>query len=95
LVEVIEGRWLMKNQVKQLYEKMVDLKRFAVILLAAGAFFYLGVIIPSDTKSTMDVNIMIIASTAFIAVSLLLFINVKLCREKLLAMEEDNEVLKK
>jgi predicted MFS family arabinose efflux permease len=85
----------MKNQAKQLYEKMVDLKRFAVILLAAGVFFYLGVIIPSDTKNTMDVNIMIIASTAFIAVSLLLFINEKLCREKLLAMEEDNEILKK
>ena len=85
----------MKNQAKQLYEKMVDLKRFAVILLAAGVFFYLGVIIPSDTKNTMDVNIMIIASTAFIAVSLLLFINEKLCREKLLAMEEDIEILKK
>ncbi|WML54133.1 YrhC family protein [Neobacillus sp. PS3-12] len=85
----------MKNQAKQLYEKMVDLKRFAVILLAAGVFFYLGVIIPSDTKNTMDVNIMIIASTAFIAVSLLLFINEKLCREKLLAMEESNEILKK
>jgi hypothetical protein len=85
----------MKNQAKQLYEKMVDLKRFAVILLAAGVFFYLGVIIPSNTKSTMDVNIMIIASTVFIAVSLLLFINEKLCREKLLAMEEDNEILKK
>jgi predicted MFS family arabinose efflux permease len=85
----------MKNQAKQLYEKMVDLKRFAVILLAAGVFFYLGVIIPSDTKNTLDVNIMIIASTAFIAVSLLLFINEKLCREKLLAMEEDNEILKK
>jgi predicted MFS family arabinose efflux permease len=85
----------MKNQAKQLYEKMVDLKRFAVILLAAGVFFYLGVIIPSDLKNTMDVNIMIIASTAFIAVSLLLFINEKLCRKKLLAMEEDNEILKK
>ncbi|MDP4154175.1 MAG: YrhC family protein, partial [Bacillota bacterium] len=33
----------MKNEAKQLYEKMVDLKRFAVILLAAGVFFYLGV----------------------------------------------------
>jgi hypothetical protein len=85
----------MKNQAKQLYEKMVDLKRFAVILLAAGVFFYLGVIIPSDTKSTMDVNIMVIASTTFIAISLLLFINVKHCREKLLEMEEDNEILKK
>jgi hypothetical protein len=85
----------MKNQAKQLYEKMVDLKRFAVILLAAGVFFYLGVIIPSDTKSSMDVNIMIIASTVFIAVSLLLFINEKLCREKLTAMEESDEILKK
>jgi hypothetical protein len=83
----------MKNQAKQLYEKMIDLKRFAVILLAAGVFFYLGVIIPTDTKSTMDENMMVIASTAFIAISLLLFINAKHCREKLLDMEEDNEYM--
>lgn len=79
----------MKNQAKQLYEKMVDLKRFAIILLAAGVFFYLGVIIPTQTKSTMDINIMMIASTAFIAISLLLFINARSCREKLIEMEEE------
>jgi predicted MFS family arabinose efflux permease len=82
----------MKKQAKQLYEKMVDLKRFAVVLLAAGVFFYLGVIIPSNTKSTMDVNIMMVASTAFIAVSLLLFLFAKEYRNKLMAMEENDDI---
>ncbi len=85
----------MKNQTKLLYEKMIDLKRFAVILLAAGVFFYLGVILPSDTKTTMDLNIMMIASTSFIAVSLLLFIQVKQCRAKLLELEDNEDYLQK
>ncbi|MCQ6278187.1 YrhC family protein [Bacillus sp. EB600] len=84
----------MKNQAKLLSEKMIDLKRFAVILLAAGVFFYLGVIIPSDIKTTMDLNIMMIASTSFIAVSLLLFIQVKQCRAKLLELEDNEDYLK-
>ena len=73
---------------------MIDLKRFAVILLAAGVFFYLGVILPSDTKTKMDLNIMMIASTSFIAVSLLLFIQVKQCRAKLLELEDNEDYLK-
>jgi hypothetical protein len=85
----------MKNQTKLLYEKIIDLKRFAVILLAAGVFFYLGVILPSDTKTTMDLNIMMIASTSFIAVSLLLFIQVKQCRAKLLELEDNEDYLQK
>lgn len=85
----------MKNQTKLLYEKMIDLKRFAVVLLAAGVFFYLGVILPSDTKTTMDLNIMMIASTSFIAVSLLLFIQVKQCRAKLLELDDNEDYLQK
>jgi predicted MFS family arabinose efflux permease len=85
----------MENQAKKLFEKMQDLKRFAVILLAAGSFFYLGVIIPSATNNTMNVNIMMIASTVFIAVSLLLFIHAANCQEKLQAMEDDEEFFQK
>lgn len=83
----------MKSQAKQLYEKMVDFKRFAVILLAVGVFFYLGVIIPSNSKDTMGVNMMIIASASFIAVSLLFFIQSKVCRSKLLELDEGDEFL--
>lgn len=81
------------NSAKHLYEKMVDLKRFAVLLLSVGVFFYLGVIIPFDTKTTMDLNIMMLASTSFIAVSLLFFIQAKQCHAKLIELEEDDKYL--
>jgi predicted MFS family arabinose efflux permease len=79
------------KQTKKIYEKMVDFKQFAVVLLAVGVFFFLGVIIPSDTKSEMDVNIMMIASMSFLAVSILLFIQYKQCQMKLMDMEDGNQ----
>jgi predicted MFS family arabinose efflux permease len=78
------------KQVKSLYEKMVDFKQFAVVLLAVGVFFFLGVIIPSDTKSEMDVNIMMISSMSFLALSIFLFIQSKQCQLKLMDMEDSN-----
>jgi NhaP-type Na+/H+ or K+/H+ antiporter len=77
-----------KQQTKTLYEKMVDFKRFAVVLLAVGVFFYLGVIIPFDQKSEMDVDIMMISSMSFLAVAILFFIQSKLCKQKLVDIEE-------
>lgn len=81
----------MDKQTKMIYEKMVDFKQFAVVLLAVGVFFFLGVIIPSDSKSEMDVNIMMIASMSFLAVSILLFIQSKQCQIKLMDMEDGNQ----
>ncbi|MEH6993117.1 YrhC family protein [Neobacillus drentensis] len=81
----------MDKQTKSLYEKMVDFKQFAVVLLAVGVFFFLGVIIPSDTKSEMDINIMIISSMSFLAVSILLFIQSKQCQLKLRDIEEGKQ----
>jgi predicted MFS family arabinose efflux permease len=79
------------KQSKKIYEKMVDFRQFAAVLLAVGVFFFLGVIIPSDTKSEMDVNIMMIASMSFLAVSILLFIQSKQCQMKLMDMEDGNQ----
>ena len=81
----------MDKQTKKIYEKMVDFRQFAVVLLAVGVFFFLGVIIPSDFKSEMDVNIMMIASMSFLAVSILLFIQSKQCQIKLSDMEDGNQ----
>ncbi len=81
----------MDKQTKKIYEKMVDFKQFAVVLLAVGVFFFLGVIIPSDSKSEMDINIMMIASMSFLAVSILLFIQSKQCQIKLMDMEDGNQ----
>jgi predicted MFS family arabinose efflux permease len=79
------------KQTKKMYEKMVDFKQFAVVLLAVGVFFFLGVIIPSDIKSEMDVNIMMIASMSFLAVSILFFIQYKQCQLKLNDMEDGSQ----
>lgn len=70
---------------------MVDFKRFAVILLAVGVFFFFGVILPSETKSPMDSNIMILSSMSFLAVSILLFIQSKQYQLKLMKMEEGQD----
>ncbi|MGZ4160773.1 MAG: YrhC family protein [Neobacillus sp.] len=78
----------MKQQSKSLYEKMVDFKRFGMVLLAIGVFFYLGVIIPSETKSAMDLNIMILSSMSFLAASILFFTRSKQSQLMLMEMED-------
>ena len=78
----------MKQQSKNLYEKMVDLKRFGMVLLAIGVFFFLGVIIPSGAKNEMDINIMILSSMSFLAASILFFTRSKQCHIKLMDMED-------
>ena len=85
----------MNQQAKNLYEKMVDLKRFGTVLLTVGVFFYLGVIIPMDAKTEMDLNIMIISSTLFIAASILFFIQSKLCQLMLSEMDESEDYFQK
>lgn len=86
----------MKTQAKDLFEKMVDFKRFATMLLAVGAFFYLGVIIPNDTKSALHLNMMMIASTSFLAGSIFFFTQAKVCKKKLSEMDEGyNDLLNK
>jgi hypothetical protein len=76
---------------KNLFEKMVDFKRFGMVLLAIGAFFYLGVIIPSETKTAMDLNIMILSSMSFLAASILFFTRSKQCQLKLMEMEDGQD----
>lgn len=85
----------MKQTAKQLFDKMVDYKLYAVILLAVGVFFYLGVIIPSTTNSAMDINIMMVASSVFLAGSIFFFAQAKTCKTKLLNTDEGQEYLMK
>ncbi|HJV18000.1 MAG TPA: YrhC family protein [Bacillales bacterium] len=81
----------MEKRAKHLYEKMIDYKRFATIMLAAGVFFYLGTIIPSTTKSNFDLNIMSFASLFFLAVSIILFFRSKKYRKDLLELDDTQE----
>lgn len=81
----------MEQPLKDLYGKMVDFKRFGIVLLAIGAFFFLGVIIPNETKSTMDLNIMILSSMSFLAASIFFFIRSRECQLKLMEIEDGEE----
>ncbi|WP_246017885.1 YrhC family protein [Mesobacillus subterraneus] len=80
---------------KQLYEKMVDYKQFAIVLLTVGAFFYLGTILPSETKVMTDIYIAAGASTGFLAGSILFFSIAKKYRNQLIESEEGQEWLMK
>ncbi|WP_160721843.1 YrhC family protein [Bacillus sp. USDA818B3_A] len=79
----------MKQQAKALYEKMVDFKRFGTVLLAVGIFFYLGVITPVGEKTELALNIMVLSSTSFIALSILFFIQFKQYQKKLSEVDEE------
>jgi hypothetical protein len=80
---------------KQLYEKMVDYRQYGVILLAAGVFFYLGVIIPSEVKVMKDIYISAGASAGFLLFSVLFLSLSRSCRNKLIDSEEGQEYLMK
>ncbi|MDE3839695.1 hypothetical protein C0966_10030 [Bacillus methanolicus] len=85
----------MNHNAKQLYEKMVDFRRFAVVLLAVGAYFYLGVVIPSETKVMKDLYMMMAATSGSLAGSVLFFIFSNQCQTRLMEMEEGREYLMK
>ncbi len=80
---------------KQLYDKMVDYKQFATIMLTVGAFFYLGIIIPSETKIMTDVYIATGASIVFLAGSIFFFSIAKKYRDQLNESDEGQEFLMK
>jgi small neutral amino acid transporter SnatA (MarC family) len=85
----------MKIEMKQTYEKMVDFHRFASVLLAVGVFFYLGVIIPSETNTTISQLVGIGGALLFFLSSILLFSQSKKLRKKLAESEEGQEYLMK
>lgn len=85
-----------RSPAKKLYEKMTDFKRFAILLLAVGSFFYLGVIIPRDEKILMDQTIMMSASMLFLAGSIFFFTLSNKAKTKLDEIaDQDEYVIKK
>lgn len=85
----------MKHSAKLIFEKMVDYKTYGKVLLAIGSFFYLGIVIPSISKSIMDTYIMLGTSILFLFASILSFYRSKIQYHRLLEMEEGLEYLNK
>jgi hypothetical protein len=81
------------QKAKQYYEKMVDYKQYARVMIAVSAFLYLGVIIPSVEKNQTDLIMMMTVSTIFLVGSILFLIRSKSYYQKLLDTEEGQEFL--
>lgn len=81
----------MQKQAKDLYEKMCDTKWFGIVLLAAGSFFYLGVILPTPSANSVDKIGMTVSSLVFLAGSILFLQKSKEYREMLLEHEDGEE----
>lgn len=84
---------IVKHSAKLIFEKMVDYKTYGKVLLAIGSFFYLGVVIPSVSKSIMDTYIMLGTSLFFLFASILFFYRSKIQYHRLLEIEEGLEYL--
>ena len=81
------------QKAKGYYEKMVDYKQFARVMLALSAFLYLGVIISSVEKSQTDLILMMSVTTIFLVGSIFFLIRSKAYYQKLLNMEDGQEFL--
>ena len=83
------------EKVKGYYEKMVDYKRFAFILVAITAFLYIGTLLPFEGKTLTKTYVLMGGSVGFIFISCLLFYLSYYYRKVLLESEEGQEYLTK
>ena len=79
----------MEKTLKTLKEQMADFRQFGIILLAAGVFFYLGVILPLPDKMPQYNEIMMMASIIFLSISIYLFMKAKNVKKKIEELEEE------
>lgn len=83
------------NKAKEYYEKMVDFKQYARVLLAISAFFYIGVLIPTVEKNQLEIIMMMILTTVFLIGAVFFLIRSKNYYKKLLETEEGQDYLLK
>ncbi|WP_285868745.1 YrhC family protein [Mesobacillus maritimus] len=79
--------------IKKIYENMIDYRQFGMVLLAVGAFFFIGSIIPNDGQIIINQNIAVITSFVFLIMSMVFLGLSKNCRKKLIETEEGQEYL--
>lgn len=81
------------QKMKQYYEKMMDYKRYGIVLLCFSIFFYLGVVIPSAAKNENEIMVMMIGSIVCLLCSFCFFSSSKSYRNKLMETEEGQAYL--
>lgn len=79
---------VVNNSEKKLHEKMVDYRRFGILMLVVGAFFYLGVILPTETKVIKDLYLMMGTTTLFLSGSIFFFIKSREIQNKLTEIDQ-------
>lgn len=80
----------MEKTLKNLSGKLADYKRFAIVLLAVGVFFYLGVIIPAVHEVKWHDEAMAITSVVTLATSIFFFAKVKKYKKIINEMTDDD-----
>ena len=83
------------QKAKQYYEKMVDYKQYAKVMLAISAFFYLGVIIPTIEKSQQDLIMLMSVTTVLLGGAIIFLILSKSYYKRLAEMDEGQDFLMK
>ena len=78
----------MNNNGEKLTAKMTDYRRFAIILLCVGSFFYLGTILPSVGKTPYSTNGYLLSSVLFLIASIACFLQATKCKKNLSEIEE-------
>lgn len=76
------------KKAKSMYVKMVDFKMYGIVLLAVTGFLYLGAVMPIEGKSELGTKILLVASSGFVAVSVLFFSISRAYHKRLLKSEE-------
>lgn len=80
----------MEKTLKDLSGRLADYKRFAIVLLAVGVFFYLGVIIPAVHQVKWHDEAMTITSALTLSASIFFFAKVKKFRKMISDMTDDD-----
>ncbi|KAB7667260.1 YrhC family protein [Bacillus sp. B1-b2] len=75
--------------IKTLKRKWADLRQFGIVLLAAGVFFYLGVIIPMPEKTTHANTAMMVTCIVFLSISSYLLFKAKSIQREINDLEEE------
>lgn len=78
----------MNNNGEKLTAKMTDYRRFAIILLCVGSFFYLGTILPSEGKTLYSIIGYLLASVLFLISSIACFLQSTKCKKQLAENEQ-------
>jgi hypothetical protein len=61
------------EKAKDLQHKIIDYKRYAFILIAVSVFLYIGVLIPNEGKTSLQMVTIMGTTVLFLSVSFLLF----------------------